>query len=89
MGVMIAQTVAAHFPGRVRTLTSIISTTSAPGIGRPALLTWWRMLTTGQPRTREQAMDRAVSMSGGSARTQASPGTEIPAPREWRGNWPR
>ena len=29
MGSMIAQTVAAHFPGRVRTLTSIMSTTGA------------------------------------------------------------
>ena len=45
MGGMIAQTVAAHYPGRVRTLTSIMSTTGAPRIGRPALSTWWRMAT--------------------------------------------
>ncbi len=40
MGGMIAQTVAAHYPGRVRTLTSIMSTTGARRIGRPALSTW-------------------------------------------------
>ena len=33
---MIAQTVAAHYPGRVRTLTSLMSTTGAPRIGRAA-----------------------------------------------------
>jgi pimeloyl-ACP methyl ester carboxylesterase len=63
MGAMIAQTVAAHFPGRVRTLTSMMSTTGAPRIGRSALSTWRRMLTTRPPRTREQAMDRAVGMA--------------------------
>jgi pimeloyl-ACP methyl ester carboxylesterase len=62
MGGMIAQTVAAHYPGRVRTLTSIMSTTGAPRIGRPALSTWRRMLTSRPPRTREEAMDRRVRM---------------------------
>ena len=62
MGGMIAQTVAAHFPGRVRTLTSIMSTTGAPRIGRPALSTWRRMLTSRPPRTRAEAMDRAANM---------------------------
>ena len=60
MGGMIAQTVAAQFPGRVHTLTSIMSTTGAPRIGRPAPSTWWRMLTARPPRTRDEAMDRAV-----------------------------
>ena len=59
MGGMIAQTVAAHYPGRVRTLTSIMSTTGAPRIGRPALSTWRRMATARPPRTRAEAMDRA------------------------------
>jgi pimeloyl-ACP methyl ester carboxylesterase len=59
MGGMIAQTVAAHYPGRVRTLTSIMSTTGAPRIGRPAPSTWLRMLTSRPPRTREEAMDRS------------------------------
>ncbi|SEH63390.1 Pimeloyl-ACP methyl ester carboxylesterase [Mycolicibacterium rutilum] len=62
MGGMIAQTVAAHYPGRVRTLTSIMSTTGAPRLGRPALSTWRRMLTARPPRTRAEAMDRAAAM---------------------------
>jgi pimeloyl-ACP methyl ester carboxylesterase len=62
MGGMIAQTVAAQYPGRVRTLTSIMSNTGAPRIGRPALSTWWRMATARPPRTRLDAMDRAARM---------------------------
>ena len=62
MGGMIAQTVAAHHPGRVRTLTSIMSNTGAPRVGRPALSTWRRMLTSRPPRTRAEAMDRAANM---------------------------
>ena len=49
MGGMIAQTVAAHYPGRVRTLTSIMSTTGAPRLGRPALSTWRRIPHVGRP----------------------------------------
>ena len=62
MGGMIAQTVAAHHPGRVRTLTSIMSTTGAARLGRPALSTWRRMLTSRPPRTRDEAMDRAANI---------------------------
>ncbi|WP_026256448.1 alpha/beta fold hydrolase [Mycobacterium sp. 155] len=62
MGGMIAQTVTAHYPGRVRTLTSIMSTTGAPRIGRPALSTWRRMVTTRPPRTRAEAVDNAVGI---------------------------
>ena len=62
MGGMIAQTVAAHHPGSVRTLTSIMSTTGAPRLGRPASSTWRRMLTSRPPRTRAEAMDRAAMM---------------------------
>jgi pimeloyl-ACP methyl ester carboxylesterase len=62
MGGMIAQTVAAHYPGRVRTLTSIMSTTGASRLGRPALSTWRRMMTSRPPRTRAEAMDRAAMM---------------------------
>ncbi|MCT7657624.1 alpha/beta fold hydrolase [Mycobacterium deserti] len=62
MGGMIAQTVAAHYPGRVRTLTSIMSTTGAPRLGRPAPSTWRRMLTARPPRTRAEAMERAANM---------------------------
>jgi pimeloyl-ACP methyl ester carboxylesterase len=61
MGGMIAQTVAAHFPGRVRTLTSIMSTTGAARLGRPAPSTWRRMLMARPPRTRDEAMTRAAN----------------------------
>jgi pimeloyl-ACP methyl ester carboxylesterase len=62
MGGMIAQTVAAHYPGRVRTLTSIMSTTGAPRIGRPALSTWWRLATAKPPRNRHEAEERDVAI---------------------------
>ena len=62
MGGMIAQTVAAHYPGRVRTLTSIMSTTGVRRLGRPALSTWRRMLTSRPPRNRTEAMDRAAKI---------------------------
>ncbi len=44
MGGMIAQTVAARYPGRVRSLTSVMSTTGARRVGRPAPSTWRLML---------------------------------------------
>ena len=62
MGGMIAQTVAAHYPGRVRTLTSIMSTTGAPRIGRPAMSTWWRLATSKPPRSREEAIARDIAI---------------------------
>lgn len=61
MGGMIAQTVAALHPARVRTLTSIMSTTGSRRAGRPALSTW-RLLSAGPPKTREEAVARAVRM---------------------------
>jgi pimeloyl-ACP methyl ester carboxylesterase len=61
MGGMIAQTLAAHTPWRVRSLTSIMSTTGAPKIGRPAWSTWLRMLKP-EPKTRAEAIDQEVSM---------------------------
>jgi pimeloyl-ACP methyl ester carboxylesterase len=61
MGGMISQTVAALSPRRVRTLTSISSTTGARGVGRPALSTW--LLMAARPaRSRAEAADRAVRM---------------------------
>jgi pimeloyl-ACP methyl ester carboxylesterase len=62
MGAMIAQTVAAHYPGRVRTLTSLMSTTGAPHIGRPVLSTWWRLATARPPRSRDEAIERALKI---------------------------
>ncbi|MEV0033541.1 alpha/beta hydrolase [Nocardia sp. NPDC050793] len=61
MGGMIAQTVAARYPERVTSLTSIMSTTGAPRVGRPALSTWRRMF--GRPAgTRAEHVDAAVRM---------------------------
>lgn len=62
MGGMIAQTVTAQYPGRVRTLTSIMSNTGARGIGRPAPSTWWRMATRRPARTRAEAVEAAVKV---------------------------
>lgn len=62
MGGMIAQTVAAHYPGRVRTLTSIMSNTGASWSGLPAPSTMWRMATIRTPQSRSEAMDRAEGM---------------------------
>ncbi len=59
MGGMIAQTVAARYPERVRTLTSIMSNTGARRTGRPALSTL-RLMAAAPPRAREAAMDSAV-----------------------------
>jgi pimeloyl-ACP methyl ester carboxylesterase len=61
MGGMIAQTVAARYPKRLRTLTSIMSTTGASRVGRPSLSTWLRMAAR-PPQTRQAAADRAVRM---------------------------
>ena len=61
MGGMIAQTVAALSPNRVRTLTSISSTTGARGVGRPALSTW-RLMAGRPPKSRTEAGDQAVRM---------------------------
>jgi pimeloyl-ACP methyl ester carboxylesterase len=61
MGGMIGQTLAARKPERVRTLTSIISTTGASRVGRPALSTWRRMATP-PPKDKERWLDRAVEM---------------------------
>lgn len=59
MGGMIAQTVAARYPDRVQSLTSIMSTTGAPRVGRPALSTWLMMLSR-PARSRAESADRAV-----------------------------
>jgi pimeloyl-ACP methyl ester carboxylesterase len=61
MGGMIAQTVAARWPQRVRTLTSMLSTTGARRTGRPALSTW-RIMMGAPPVTRDASVERAVRM---------------------------
>jgi pimeloyl-ACP methyl ester carboxylesterase len=59
MGGMIAQTVAARYPSRVRSLTSMMSTTGAAHVGRPALSTWLLILSR-PPDTRAARIERAV-----------------------------
>jgi len=59
MGGMIAQTVAARYPGRVRSLTSMLSTTGAARVGRPALSTW-RLMLSRPPATRAERIERSV-----------------------------
>jgi pimeloyl-ACP methyl ester carboxylesterase len=61
MGGMIAQTVAALHPARVRTLTSVMSTTGSRLIGRPALSTL-RLMGAKPPKSREEAVESAVKM---------------------------
>ncbi len=61
MGGMISQSVAALHPARVRTLTSIMSTTGSRLIGRPALSTL-RMMGAKPPKSREEAVESAVKM---------------------------
>ncbi|MFB7719288.1 alpha/beta fold hydrolase [Nocardia sp. NPDC056100] len=55
MGGMIAQTIAAQFPSRTRSLTSLYSTTGRPGVGRASLGTTM-LLAAAPPRTRQQAV---------------------------------
>ncbi len=60
MGGMIAQTMAIEHPERVRSLTSIMSTTGDPDVGTPtpdAMAVLMRPV----PATREEAIDAAVT----------------------------
>jgi pimeloyl-ACP methyl ester carboxylesterase len=68
MGGMIAQSLAIRHPGRVRTLTSIMSTTG-PGVGQPTEAAMAALLTPPSPN-REAAAERALA----SWRVIGSPG---------------
>src|SRR3954464_3719491 len=61
MGGMIAQTLAARHPASVLSLTSIMSTTGNPWVGR-AELRLLPMLLARRPSDREAAIDRAVKL---------------------------
>jgi len=69
MGGMIAQSVAIEFPSRVLTLTSIMSSTGNPELP-PATPTAMGVLLAPPPTTREEAIDRSVTVF----RTIGSPG---------------
>ncbi|WCO65460.1 alpha/beta fold hydrolase [Iamia majanohamensis] len=59
MGGMIAQTLAIEHPERVRTLTSVMSTTGAQDVGQPTPEILGVLLAT-PPTDREQAVERGV-----------------------------
>jgi len=59
MGGMIAQTAAIEDPGRVRSLTSIMSTTGSRRVGHPSYKTFGLLLGN-PPREREAAIERVV-----------------------------
>jgi pimeloyl-ACP methyl ester carboxylesterase len=58
MGGMIAQQIAIDFPARVRSLTSIMSTTGNPRVGRPKI----RLIRKAMRRT-QPTMDNAIELS--------------------------
>jgi pimeloyl-ACP methyl ester carboxylesterase len=61
MGGMIGQTLAARHPGRVRSLTSIMSMTGAKKVGRPAASTW-RLMLAPPSKQRDRSIDKAVAI---------------------------
>jgi pimeloyl-ACP methyl ester carboxylesterase len=75
MGGMIAQTAAIEHPGRVRSLTSIMSTTGDQSVGRPTEEALAALLSP-PARTREEAIERTVKV----VRVIGSPGFAIDEP---------
>ncbi|SRR5690606_3172149 len=63
MGGDIAQTIAIEHPNRVRSLTSMMSTTGAPTVGQPDPETLKRLFAEPPARTREEVIARAVRSS--------------------------
>jgi pimeloyl-ACP methyl ester carboxylesterase len=61
LGGMIAQTIAIRRPERVRTLTSIMSTTGEPGVANPTPEAGAALLSP-PARTRDEAMERIVEV---------------------------
>jgi pimeloyl-ACP methyl ester carboxylesterase len=80
MGGMIAQTAAIEHPGRVRSLTSIMSTTGDPSVGQATQRAIAALLSP-PAATREEAIERTVSI----VRVIGSPGFELDeADLRWR-----
>jgi pimeloyl-ACP methyl ester carboxylesterase len=75
MGGMIAQTAAIEHPGRVRSLTSIMSTTGDRSVGRPTEEAMAALLSP-PASTREEAIERTVKI----VRVIGSPGFAIDEP---------
>jgi pimeloyl-ACP methyl ester carboxylesterase len=72
MGGFVAQTVAIEYPDRVRSLTSIMSTTGNASVGQPAPEAM-RLFGGPPPSTREEVMERAVA----AVRIVGSPGFPV------------
>jgi pimeloyl-ACP methyl ester carboxylesterase len=80
MGGMIAQTVASEHPARVRSLTSIMSSTGDPAVGQSTREAMAALLSP-PATTREEAIERTVSI----LRVIGSPGFELDeADVRWR-----
>jgi pimeloyl-ACP methyl ester carboxylesterase len=80
MGGMIAQTAAIEHPRRVRSLTSIMSSTGDQSVGRPTQAALAALLSPPAP-TREEAIEQTVRI----VRVIGSPGFEIDEPDiRWR-----
>jgi pimeloyl-ACP methyl ester carboxylesterase len=80
MGGMIAQTMAIEHPGRVRSLTSIMSSTGNPSVGQATPRAMAALLSP-PATTRTEAIDRTVSI----LRVIGSPGFELDeADVRWR-----
>jgi pimeloyl-ACP methyl ester carboxylesterase len=62
MGGMIAQTLAAKYPERVISMTSIFSTTGSSSVGQPTLGSIFKLIKT-PPRSRMASINRYVSTS--------------------------
>jgi len=69
LGGMIAQTLAIRHPGRVRSLTSIMSTTGDPEVAKPTEAATAALLSP-PARSRDEAMERALAVN----RVIGSPG---------------
>ncbi|MGQ0698132.1 MAG: alpha/beta fold hydrolase [Panacagrimonas sp.] len=81
MGGMIAQIMAGAYPRRVRSLTSIMSSTNHPKLPPARFDVLLRMAGVGpRPKTREQVIERSTQM----LRRVGSPG--FPTPIEYRAN---
>jgi pimeloyl-ACP methyl ester carboxylesterase len=72
MGGMIAQTIAIEHPRRIRSLTSIMSSTGARNVGQPTEAALAALLAP-PGRTRQEAVERTLSV----VRVIGSPGFEI------------